>query len=276
MKRDDLVEATVAVLREAETELPSWVVKLIEKASEKESNPVARSQLETILDNIEIARADKIPICQDTGLPIFHLEMGSDLDIDFDIKNAITEGVRIATKEIPLRPNAVDPLTRINTGDNTGKGMPYIIMDMAHGDILRITTFPKGAGSENMSVLEMINPADDAMEFVVKTVAKRGGMACPPLFVGVGIGGTFDLAAQLAKRALFNMPGVSPLELDLLERINNLGLGPMGLGGDTTALGVKIESACSHTASLPVAVNLQCWANRLASAIVREDGWNID
>ncbi len=282
MKRADLVEATVAVLARAETSLPGWVVDRIEEAARTETNPLAESQLEAILVNVAIAAQDQIPICQDTGLPVFHLELSRDASVPFDLREAVAEGVRRATDEVPLRPNAVDPLTRINTGDNTGPGMPDLILDLVDGDALRITAFPKGAGSENMSLLAMLNPADDPLEFVLETIVERGGMACPPLFVGVGIGGTFDLAPRLAKRALLEMSGSSEagrereLERDLLARINGLGIGPMGLGGDITALGVKILTACCHTASLPVAVNLQCWANRSASATVGDEGWNID
>jgi fumarate hydratase subunit alpha len=185
------------------------------------------------------------------------------------LREAITEGVIIATREIPLRPNAVDPLTRQNSGNNIGPGMPDIILNLVDGDGLCITAFPKGAGSENMSLVGMLNPADDPFDFILQCVAERAANACPPLFLGIGIGGTFDLAARLAKRALFNMPGSSEMEMNLLKRINSLGIGPMGLGGDTTALGVKIEKASCHTASLPVAINFQCWAHRCVSEVVK-------
>jgi len=276
MRSKDVTEAAIDVLRRAETTLPSWVVKRIRDAASLETNPVARSQLDAILENITVAKEGKIPICQDTGLAIFHLEVGRNSHIDFDLKEAIAEGVKLATETVPLRPNAVDPLTRKNTGDNTGPGMPDLILDLVEGDHIRITAFPKGAGSENMGFLGMLNPADDPFEFVLNGVAERAAKACPPVFVGVGIGGTFDLAARLAKKALLKMPGTSAQEAELLAQINDLGVGPMGLGGDTTALGVRIEMASCHTASLPVAVNFQCWANRSASAIVGGNGWNID
>ncbi|MHC1631231.1 MAG: fumarate hydratase [Methanotrichaceae archaeon] len=276
MRRSDLVEATVAVLRKAETSLPDWVVKLIETAAQEETDIVAKSQLESILENIEIAEQEDVPLCQDTGLPIFHLELGRNLRVPFDLRYAIAEGVRIATESVPLRPNAVDPLTRINTNDNTGPGMPDLILDLVEGNELKITAFPKGAGSENMGSLAMLNPADDPLDFVLETVAQKAGKACPPVFVGIGIGGSFDLAARLAKKALLKMPGSSETERDFLAKINELGIGPMGLGGDTSALGIKIETACCHTASLPVAVNFQCWANRSASARVGDEGWNTD
>ncbi len=276
MKREDLIEATVAILAKAETTLPVWVMEKITEAAGKETNTIARSQLAAILENVEIASSEGVPLCQDTGLPVFHLEIGRDLQVPPYLEEAIAEGVRRATENIPLRPNAVDPLTRKNTGDNTGQGMPDLVIDFVPGDALRITAFPKGAGSENASFLSMLNPADDPLDYVAQEVAKRAGRACAPVFVGVGIGGTFDLASRLAKRALFNMPGTSDLELELLSKINRVGPGPMGLGGETTALGVKIETALCHTASLPVAVNLQCWANRSATAVVRDEGWNID
>ncbi|MGC9515150.1 fumarate hydratase [Methanocrinis sp.] len=276
MRREDIVEATVAVLARAETTLPSWVMEMIEEAAREETSPIARSSLAAIGENVKIASSEGVPLCQDTGLPVFHLEIGRDLSIPPFLEEAMAEGVRKATETIPLRPNAVDPLTRKNTGDNTGRSMPDLIIDLVPGDGLRITAFPKGAGSENASFLSMQNPADDPLDYVVCEVAKRAGRACAPVFVGVGIGGTFDLAPRLAKRALFNMPGTSDLELDLLSRINEIGPGPMGLGGRATALAVKVETALCHTASLPVAVNLQCWANRSATARVGDEGWSID
>jgi fumarate hydratase subunit alpha len=253
-----------------------WVVKRIEEALDEESSPIARSQLQAILENLEIAGTRGLPICQDTGLPIFHIEEGRDAVIPFDLRDAVADGVRQATIATPLRPNVVDPLNRRNTGDNTGEGMPHLIVDRVEGYGLRITAFPKGAGSENMSFIGMLNPADDPNDFLLGEIGKRAMNACPPIFVGVGIGGTFDLAASLSKRALLNMPGSSGAEVELQRRINRLGIGPMGLGGDTTALGVKIELASCHTASLPVAANLQCWANRSATVVVDEDGWRCE
>jgi fumarate hydratase subunit alpha len=269
MKSSDIVNVTVGLLRKAETSLPIWVLNLMEAALRQETNPVARSHLSFMLENVLIAEEEAIPLCQDTGTPIFHVELGRDLKLDFDLRESLAEGVRIATRQIPLRPNIVDPLTRKNTGDNTGDGIPEIILEIVEGDGLRITVFPKGAGSENMSLIGMLNPADDPFDFILREVMLRAANACPPLFLGIGIGGTFDLAARNAKLALLKMPGASELELELQRRINSLGIGPMGLGGDTTALGVKIEKSSCHTASLPVAINFQCWANRSASEVIR-------
>jgi fumarate hydratase subunit alpha len=267
--RDEVVEATVRALRRAETALPDWVLERISAAAESETNPVAKLHLQFMLKNARLAESGGLPLCQDTGLPIFRVEQGRDLTLDFDLGEALAEGVRIATREIPLRPNAVDPSTRKNSGDNTGPGIPDLILERVKGDCLRLTAFPKGAGSENMSLVGMLNPADDPFDFIVRTVAERAANACPPLFLGIGLGGTFDLAARLAKHALFSLPGNSEKEQDLQRRINMLGIGPMGLGGETTALGVSIKSAFCHTASLPVAVNFQCWAHRSATEVIR-------
>jgi fumarate hydratase subunit alpha len=269
MMYSDIVKVTVDLLRRAETSLPAWVQNLIETAQRVETNPVARSHLSFMLENVRIAEAEGLPICQDTGMPIFHIELGRDLRLDFDLHDAVAKGVRMATEQIPLRPNVVDPITRKNTGDNTGIGMPDIILEIVEGALLEITAFPKGAGSENMSLIGMLNPADDPFDFILRAVAERAANACPPLFLGIGLGGTFDLAARNSKLALLKMPGSSDMEIELQRRANALGIGPMGLGGDTTVLGVRIEKACCHTASLPVAINFQCWANRSASEVIR-------
>jgi len=267
--REKVVEATLRALQRAETSLPDWVLKRIEEAAARESHPLARHHLQFMLENVRIAGERGLPLCQDTGLLFFHVQLGRELILDFSLNEAIAEGVRIATKKIPLRPNAVHPQTRKNSGDNTGLCMPDIILDYVDGQDLLLTAFPKGAGSENMSVVGMLNPADDPFDFIVKSVGERAANACPPLFLGIGLGGSFDLAARLAKRALLNMPGASQEELQLLQRINSLGIGPMGLGGDTTALCIKIEKAFCHTASLPVAINFQCWAYRSATEVIQ-------
>ncbi|HIE32012.1 MAG TPA: fumarate hydratase, partial [Methanosarcinales archaeon] len=206
-------------------------------------------------------------ICQDTGILIFFVEIGRDFVLDFDIRDAINDGVRKATRIIPLRPNAVHPITRDPSG-NVGVGLPDIILDLVEGDHIRITVLPKGAGSENVSRLAMLNPSQvaDIRRFILKTVVDAGGMPCPPIIVGVGVGGSFDKAARLAKRAILReIPDMNDFEQEILDDINSLGIGTMGLGGDITALAVHIEYAHCHTASLPVAVNIQCWAGRRAS-----------
>ncbi len=272
MEYNDVVEAVVSALRKAHTELPDDVVKAIRKAYDSEDNEIARRNLEAILKNIDAAKKLGAPMCQDTGIPVFFVSVGRELCLDFDLKGAIVEGVRKATAEIPLRPNAVHPITRENSGDNTGMDAPQINVDLVEGDEIRMVVMPKGAGSENVSALKMMLPTEvnKIKEFVVETVKKAGGKPCPPVFVGVGIGGTFDGAAKLAKKALLkNVLEMNEFELELLEAVNELRIGPMGLGGKNTALAVLVEIGHCHTASLPVAVNIQCWANRRAEVVLR-------
>ena len=276
--KDSVVNATIDILKRAETQLPSDVINALEQAQMREASQIAKAQLSAILQNIEIAKEHSIPMCQDTGILVFFVELGRNVHLDFNLEDAIIEGVRRATKSIPLRPNAVDPLTRKNSGNNTGIGLPDIKYELVDGDKITITVAPKGAGSENMSAITMLNPTevDSIRNFILTTVLNAGGMPCPPIVVGVGIGGSFDKAARLAKSALLsdleNDPeNMTELERDILNDINSLGIGPMGLGGDTTALAVHIKTAHCHTASLPVAVNIQCWANRHASVTLGGD-----
>ncbi|MDK2826901.1 MAG: fumarate hydratase subunit alpha, partial [Methanolobus sp.] len=245
-----------------------------QKAASGESSPIAKEQLEAILKNIEIAAKNKVPMCQDTGILIFFVELGRDCRMDFRLEDAILEGVKKATESIPLRPNAVDPLTRSNSGNNTGDGIPDIKYELVDGSSIKITVAPKGAGSENMSSIKMLNPTekDSIRNFVLETVLNASGKPCPPIVVGVGIGGSFDKSARLAKSALLGkVDEMDEEEKALLADINSLGIGPMGLGGKTTALAIHIKKAHCHTASLPVAVNIQCWANRHASVVLGGD-----
>lgn len=265
---ENIVEATINIIKKAETQLPTDVIEAIEEAKQNETSDVAASQLDAILKNIEIAGNTNVPLCQDTGILIFYVDIGRDLILDFDIKGAILEAVRKATKLVPLRPNAVHPITRKNSNDNTGEGLPDIKYDFVEGSQLKITVAPKGAGSENMSVLKMMNPTEikNIPKFIIETVLEAAGRPCPPIVVGVGIGGSFDKAARLAKSSLLReVSDMDEEEQKLLKDINSLGIGPMGLGGDTTALAVHIGRSYCHTASLPVAINIQCWANRHAS-----------
>ena len=274
--KDSVVNATIDILKRAETQLPSDVINALEQAQMREASQIAKAQLSAILQNIEIAKEHSIPMCQDTGILVFFVELGRNVHLDFNLEDAIIEGVRRATESIPLRPNAVDPLTRKNSGNNTGIGLPDIKYELVDGDKITITVAPKGAGSENMSAITMLNPTevDSIRNFILTTVLNAGGMPCPPIVVGVGIGGSFDKAARLAKSALLrdiDPENMTELERDILNDINSLGIGPMGLGGDTTALAVHIKTAHCHTASLPVAVNIQCWANRHASVTLGGD-----
>uniref|UniRef100_A0A7J2TJX6 Fumarate hydratase n=1 Tax=Archaeoglobus fulgidus TaxID=2234 RepID=A0A7J2TJX6_ARCFL len=267
---EEVVERIKEMIKRAHTELPEDVVRAIRKSYEAEESEIARKNLEIILENIEIAKKKGLPICQDTGLPIFFVELGRELELEFRIEDAIKKAVREMTPKL-LRPNVVHPLTRKNTGDNTGIGMPMINVELKEGDRLRIVYLPKGAGSENVSAIKMLLPTDveRIKDFVLEVVANSLGLPCPPIIVGLGIGGSFDMAAKLAKRALIrNLDSMNEFEMEMLEAINSLGIGPMGLGGKTTALAVLSEIAYCHTASLPVAVNIQCWANRRSEVII--------
>ncbi len=271
ISRETFIRSIADLLRKAEIELPDDVIEALRKTEAREESPVAKSQLQAILKNIELAKNHGVPMCQDTGIMIFFAELGTEFQSGFDLEAAIREAVVLATAEIPLRPNAVDPLTRKNSGDNTGIGIPDIHWKLVPGKELRITVAPKGAGSENMSALKMMNPTEvgSIKNFVLETVVSAGGMPCPPLTLGVGIGGSFDKAARLAKEALLEPldTHMNEFEKGILDAVNALGIGCMGLGGSTTALAVHVKTAHCHTASLPVAINIQCWANRHASVV---------
>lgn len=272
------VEGVICNLfKQAVIELPSDVRKALEEAYKREEQDIARTNLEAILENIQAAEELEIPMCQDTGLPIVFVKLGK-VEVE-NLYQGVRKGVEKATKEIPLRPNVVDPLTRVNTGNNLGKLIPQIDVELVEGEYIEFTVFPKGFGSENNNALMMGLPGDGVegiKKFVVDTVIKAGGKPCPPTVVGVGIGGSSDMAMKLAKKALLREVGVlhneeriGELEKEILKLINDTGIGPMGLGGKTTALDVKIEYADTHTAGLPVGVCIQCWADRHASAVLR-------
>jgi fumarate hydratase subunit alpha len=271
INRENFIRSIAELLRKAEIELPQDVENALKKAEAAEESFVAKSQLQAILKNLEIAKKHRVPMCQDTGIMIFFAELGTEFHPDFDLETAIREAVVLATAEIPLRPNAVDPLTRKNSGNNTGVCVPDIHWKIVQGNQLKMTVAPKGAGSENMSSLRMFNPTEigSIKNFVLETVLNAGGMPCPPLVIGIGIGGSFDAAARLAKEALLKAVDspMEGMEKEILEAVNSLGIGCMGLGGSTTALAVHVKTAHCHTASLPVAVNIQCWANRHASIV---------
>ncbi len=270
-----LIEDTVARLCiEANLRLPDDVISAIERAENEEPWDGARRILSLLGDNVRIAAEKTLPVCQDTGMACVFLELGQDVHIEGNLTAAVDSGVRRGYGEGYLRKSVVrDPLRRVNTGDNT----PALLsVKLTQGDGLRITVMPKGFGSENMSALKMLKPADGVegvKRFVLETVEKAGANPCPPMIVGVGIGGSFDRAAYLAKHALLRpLDEPNPdeyyaaLEKELLEGINALGIGPQGFGGRTTALAVLIESMPTHVAGLPVAVNISCHATRRKSA----------
>ena len=270
-----LIEDTVARLCiEANLRLPPDVINAIESAEKAEPWDGAKRILSLLGDNVRIASEKTLPVCQDTGMACVFVELGQDVHIDGDFEEAVNNGVRRGYGEGYLRKSVVcDPLRRVNTGDNTPA---LLTVKLTRGDKMRITVMPKGFGSENMSALKMLKPADcveGVKNFVLDTVEKAGANPCPPIIVGVGIGGSFDKAACLAKHALLR-PVDEPnpdeyyaaLESEILDKINALGIGPQGFGGKTTALAVLIEAMPTHVAGLPVAVNISCHATRRASA----------
>lgn len=270
-----VIEDTVARLCiEANLRLPPDVINAIERAEKAEPWDGAKRILSLLGDNVRIASEKTLPVCQDTGMACVFVELGQDVHIEGDFEQAVNNGVRRGYGEGYLRKSVVcDPLRRVNTGDNTPA---LVTVKLTRGDKMRITVMPKGFGSENMSALKMLKPADGVegvRNFVLDTVEKAGANPCPPIIVGVGIGGSFDKAAYLAKHALLrpvNEPNpdeyYAALERELLDKINALGIGPQGFGGKTTALAVLIEAMPTHVAGLPVAVNISCHATRRASA----------
>ena len=255
------------------------------ETEQRDGNTTAKQVLFTILKNIRTADEQDTLVCQDTGLPVYKILVGSKLNLDIpEVKARIRRACERATSEYPLRSNSVHPLTRKNTGTNTGEGIPIIKIDFVPGgDTIEIFMAPKGSGSENMSFLKMLNPSEGLKgikKFVLQCIFDSGARPCPPMIVGIGLGGTSDVAMQLAKEAsTFRKIGssnadaeVSQLERELLDKINQTGIGPQGLGGTTTALAVNIEWAHTHISQSPVAVNVQCWRGERAEAVITAEG----
>lgn len=280
-------QAVIDAFKTAVIKIPPDVKKALENAYRIEDNPLSRSQLEAILRNIDLAEKLQRPVCQDTGTPYVYVKIGYGFPIELKdlkkIEESIVSGVKRSTKEIPLRPNTVDPFTGRNPGDNTGRYMPFIHYEFTNSDTMEITVVPKGGGSEYVSVLEMPPPGEGVKavkRIVVDAVLKAGSMPCPPTVVGVGVGGGSDLALSLAKKAACIRrlgtvnpdPALDKLEKELYSAINKLGIGAMGLGGKTTVLAVHIDYAYKHPANLPVGVVFQCWALRRAVAVINSSG----
>ena len=273
----ELLTNTVAQMCiRANYDLPRDVLRQLQSAQAAEPWPAAQEILRQILENAELATANAQPICQDTGMACVFLEIGQEVHIAGDLKAAVQEGVRRGYAAGWLRKSVVrDPFDRVNTGDNT-PAMLYF--DLVPGEQIKITVAPKGFGSENMSRLAMLRPSDGEQgvkDFVLDAVRRAGPNPCPPVVVGVGIGGTFDRVALLAKRALLRPlgsrhpdPYYAAMEQELLEKINELGTGPQGFGGRTTALGLQIETFPTHIAGLPVAVNINCHVTRHAEVVL--------
>lgn len=256
-----------------------------QRTEEEQKNDTANQIMLTILNNIDVADREGMLVCQDTGLPIFHVSVGDRAPVRIpELKAALSRGCARATKERPLRSNTVHPLTRKHTGDNTGEGIPVVHFDFVpDSDEIEIQMAPKGSGSENMSFLRMLLPSEGIRgihKYVLQCIFESGAKPCPPVIVGIGLGGTSDVASALAKRAssfrkigtVNPDPDVAKLEKELLEEINKTGVGPQGLGGATTALAVHIEWAHTHITQNPVAVNLQCWRGERADAVITASG----
>lgn len=272
------------LLHRAATRLPVNVKEAIRQAYERETSELAKSQIQTVLENISIAERCDLCVCQDTGVPLFHVKLGSRACFDGDVREAISEGTMRATQEIPLRQNVIHPLTKENSGTNTGWGMPYIHFDLVpQVDYIEITALPKGFGSEAKTTLMYIATSEDIPLALTKCLLDSAVLAlgepCPPYIVGIGLGGSADVATWLAKKAFLRPLGtlnpdplVAKLERNLLEAVNGAGIGAMGVGGSITALGVHIEICGTHTAAVPVAISFQCWAARHSTARVYPDG----
>jgi len=263
--------------------LPPDLKQALLRAQAGETDPTGKGFLDIMVENIGVAERDENLVCQDTGTVVFWLEVGEECPLNLArVTAAVKKGVERATLEHPLRPNAVHPVTRKNTLTNTGRHLPAMHYEFVPGSDLKLNCLPKGSGSENMSFLKMFIPADGVSavkKFVLECIVDAGPKPCPPTIVGVGLGGTADLCAALAKKAILRPlgthsddPVIAALEDELYAAANELGIGPMGLGGSTTVLGVHIEYAHTHITQNPVAVNLQCWAARRSSAVIDPEG----
>jgi fumarate hydratase subunit alpha len=277
IQTDQITETVSRLCIESNYYLGKDVLATLQRYREAEVSPVGREVLDQILENADIAREQQMPLCQDCGLTVVFLELGQQVHIGGDLYQAVTEGVRQGYKDGYLRKSMVDrPFSaRINTKDNTP---PVIHTTIVPGDELKITVAPKGGGSENMSQLGMLRPADGregVIKFVVEAVRRAGANPCPPIIVGVGVGGSAEKAMWLAKHSLLREvgqpspePEVAELEADILDRVNRIGIGPQGFGGLTTALAVHVETFPCHIASMPVAVNIQCHSARHKEAVL--------
>ena len=286
VSKEILVEAFRELILTAATRIPADVYEALRRAHDEEEDPLARAQFAAILRNVELACRRGRPICQDTGTPYLFIELGDDFPLRSQVIEAFTEALRGVTREGALRPNAVDPLYARNSGDNTGRYIPWIHVDLVPGDELRVGFMLKGGGSEAPSRLATSPPLrgwDTLKEAVVRTVAEYGPLPCPPLVVGVSVAAGGDIAMTLAKKALLRPigerhpdPKAARLEEELLEALNRLGVGPHGFGGRHSVLDVKFEYSHRHPASFAVGVVVSCWATRRATMVVRRDGsWEI-
>lgn len=276
IQKNDIIKVIKESLIQMNTQINPTLRALLKSSKDEESSSLASQVLDDILENADIAAKNKKPLCQDTGMVVVFADIGQDVMVEGNLIEHINQGVKEAYADAFLRKSIVkDPFKRINTNTNT----PAVVhMTIVPGDKLTLHIMSKGAGSENKSALKMLTPSDGlsgVKEFVIKTIRDAGGQPCPPIIVGIGIGGTMEQAALLAKRVLLRpldshhiSQGMKELEIDLLKDINNLGIGPMGVGGKTTCLAVLVDDFPMHIASLPVAVNIQCHSARHETVIL--------
>jgi len=280
--RKELIDAMMMGMRTGTTLLPKDVIDKLEEAYRIEESDIARMQLKAILDNIGLAKECGLPLCQDTGIQTFFIKAGYDFPYLNDIQKAIPEAIERATSDIPLRPNTVNPFTGQNPNNNLGYNMPAITIELVEGSDATVYILPKGGGSENMSALWMLTPTEGfkgMKKRILEHILFAGGKPCPPIVLGIGIGGGADISMKLAKKALLRPldqrhpeKAVSEMEADILEKVNALGIGPMGLGGKTTALAVNIEYTMRHPATFPAALVVQCWCDRRTVIKITKDG----
>ena len=282
LNKEALIDRMVKGMRDGAIELPPDVTKKLEEAYSKETDDIPKMQFRAILDNIKLAHDEGLPLCQDTGIQVFFIKAGYDFPYLNDIHKAIPLAIEKATREIPLRPNTVDPYTGNNPKNNLGPNMPAITVELVEGDSATIQILPKGGGSENMSALWMLTPAqgfDGLKRKVLEHIQFAAGKPCPPIILGIGVGGGADMAVKLAKKAILRPLDVTnpnekiaAMEKDILDSVNELGIGPMGLGGKTTAMAVNIEYTSRHPATFPTALVVQCWCDRRATIHIDKDG----
>jgi fumarate hydratase subunit alpha len=283
---EEVIEATVfELIKLASTDLPQDVRRAMREGYVREESLTARSHFEAIFQNIEISETKHVGLCQDTGVPMIYADLGLDCKLEGDCPKAMSDAVARATREVPLRQNVINPLTKANSGTNTGWGIPYLNWNVVPGaDYLELTVVPKGFGSEMRAAQTWVLTSEDigraTVKAVIDVVEDAMGEPCPPVIIGVGIGGFADTSMALAKKSLFRSPigsrspdpDVAALEAEMYEAVNSLGLGPSGFGGKTYALGVHAALMGSHTAVVPVSVIFQCWACRYSKARIYNDG----
>jgi len=276
-------EAVGKIFEMSEKSLPPDIIEALRQSAKDETSESARETLETIIKNAEVAEEQNLLVCQDTCVASYLIKIGQYAKIEGNLKKAIYDATKEVTASVPLIPHCVHPITRENTGTGTGLGIPIMHFDYLPGeDYVEITAMPVGAGSENVSQLRMFNTSNsfsEVKEYIIRVVAEAGARPCPPIIVGVGIGGQFENVGKLAKMAAYRKLNqkhpeqeITDLENELKDAINSLGIGPMGLGGKTTALAVNVEYSNTHTPNLPVAVKILCWAARRVTVRISADG----